>query len=126
MAKKAKAINSDQYDRYVNLFKNECAESYAFQEILKNGIHKQYYPHLVDKVIKVIRLDLDHDQAYSDENLRTMFHNVGVLNSASTMIPIAVRDAVAFLREGKYRGYAEKMIQNGRYDELHDPHWTGD
>lgn len=119
----------DVYQRYIDLDGDDIPEAKEFRTTLKNGIKKRSYPHLVDEAIKVIKLDIKRGQDASDEELRTMFHNVGVLSCAGVLlVPDAIADAVALLREGDYNGFVEKLMKTGEWERggYADPHWTGD
>jgi hypothetical protein len=117
---------ADKLDRYLAVFEDDCKEAKSFRKVLRTGLKKRSYPHLVDDAIRLIQNDISRGQDATPENLEIMLHNIGVLSGGTVMLPDAVIDAVKILREGKYRGMVEQMIHEGRYDELHDPHWTGD
>jgi len=116
----------DKFDRYLKVYKDDCAEAKAFRKTLREGLKKRSYPHLVDDAIRTIQSDIRRGQDATGKDLETMFHNIGVLSGDVVLLPDAVVDAVKILREGKHHGMVEQMIHEGRYDELHDPHWTGD
>lgn len=116
----------DKFSRYLKVYKDDCAEAKAFRKTLREGLKKRSYPHLVDDAIRLIQSDIRRGQDATPENLEIMFHNIGVLSGNALLLPDAVVDAVKILRDGKSHGMVEQMIRDGRYDELHDPHWTGD